>query len=141
MKYFILAIQKAFDFRSRSTRPEFWYYFLFNLIFAFVAMFIDRALGTTFKIDMGMGLGEQDLGYGYIYAIYGVAMLIPGLAVGVRRLHDAGKSGWMYLVGLIPLAGVIWLIVLWAKDSQPGENKWGPNPNGVPSVDGDLLRM
>jgi uncharacterized membrane protein YhaH (DUF805 family) len=68
-------------------------------------------------------------------------MLIPGLAVGVRRLHDAGKSGWMYLVGLIPLAGFIWLIVLWAKEGEPGENKWGPNPNNIPLVDGDLLRM
>jgi uncharacterized membrane protein YhaH (DUF805 family) len=141
MKYFILAFKKAFDFRSRSSRPEFWYFLLFNMIFAFVAMFIDRGLGTTFKMDMGMGLGEQDLGYGYVYLFYALAMFIPGLGVGVRRLHDVGKSGWMYLVGLIPLAGAIWLIVLWAKESAPGENKWGPNPNNVPLVEGDQLRM
>lgn len=141
MKYYILAIKKAFDFRSRSTQPEFWYFVLFNIIFAFAAMFIDRALGITFKMDMGLGLGEQDLGYGYIYLIYGLAMFIPGLATGVRRLHDVGKSGWMYLVILIPLAGAIWLIVLWAKESQPGENKWGTNPNNVSYDEGDLLRM
>jgi uncharacterized membrane protein YhaH (DUF805 family) len=139
MKYFILAFQKAFDFRSRSSRPEFWYFFLFNVIAYLVAMFIDRSLGTTFKFDAGFG--EQDLGYGYAYVLVALITLIPGLGVGVRRLHDVGKSGWMYLIGLIPLIGTIWLIVLWAKDSQPGENKWGPNPNGVPAIDGDLLRM
>jgi uncharacterized membrane protein YhaH (DUF805 family) len=141
MKYYILAIKKAFDFRSRSTRPEFWYFVLFYFIFAIVAMLIDKVLGTTFKMDLGLGAGEQDLGYGYIYPIYWLAMFIPGLSAGVRRLHDVGKSGWMYLVILIPLAGAIWLIVLWAKESQPGDNKWGPNPNNVPLVDGDLLRM
>lgn len=139
MKYFILAIKKAFDFRSRSTRPEYWYFFLFNIIFFIAAMIIDRVLGTTFKMDVGYG--EQDLGYGYVYVLFAVAMMIPGLSAGVRRLHDIGKSGWMMLVSLIPVAGTIWLIVLLAKDSQPGENKWGPNPNNVPLVDGDLLRM
>jgi uncharacterized membrane protein YhaH (DUF805 family) len=141
MKYFILAIKKAFDFKSRSSRPEFWYFFLFQFIFALAAMIIDRVLGTTFKLDMGLGAGEQDLGYGYVYLIYGLAILIPGLAAGVRRLHDVGKSGWMYLIALIPIAGGIWLIVLWAKEGEPGENKWGPNPNNIPLVDGDLLRM
>lgn len=141
MQYYLLAFKKAFDFRSRSSRPEFWYFFLFNFIFAIVASLIDRTLGSTFKIDMGMDLGEQDLGYGYVYAIYALVVLIPGLGVGVRRLHDVGKSGWMYLIALIPIIGGIWLIVLWAKDSQPGENKWGPNPKGVPAIDGDLLRM
>jgi len=141
MKYFILAFKKAFDFKSRSARPEFWYFVLFNLIFSFAAMFIDRQLGSTFKMDLGMEMGEQDLGYGYIYLLFGLATLIPGLALGVRRLHDVGKSGWMYLVGFIPLAGAIWLIVLWARESKPGENKWGPNPNNVPLIDGDLLRV
>ncbi|MCU0404735.1 MAG: DUF805 domain-containing protein [Chitinophagaceae bacterium] len=139
MKYFILAFQKAFDFRSRSTRPEYWYFVLFNIIFAIAAMIIDRVLGTTYSFDAGFG--EQDLGYGYVYTLYALAVLIPGLAAGVRRLHDVGKSGWMLLVALIPLIGAIWLIVLLVKDSQPGENKWGPNPKGVPSIDGDLLKM
>lgn len=54
--------------------------------------------------------------------------LIPALAVGVRRLHDIGKSGWMWLVGLIPLIGLIWLLVLFATNGNPGENKYGANP-------------
>jgi len=88
-----------------------------------------------------MGLAEQDLGYGYVYAIYVLMMLIPGLGVGVRRLHDVGKSGWMYLIALILLIGAIWHIILWAKDSQPGENKWGRNPKGVAAINGDLFRI
>jgi uncharacterized membrane protein YhaH (DUF805 family) len=55
-------------------------------------------------------------------------MFIPGLAVAVRRLHDVGKSGWMLLIGLIPLVGAIWLFVLMVTDSDPGENQYGPNP-------------
>jgi uncharacterized membrane protein YhaH (DUF805 family) len=57
--------------------------------------------------------------------------LVPSLAVGVRRLHDVGKSGWMLLVALIPLIGAIWLLILFCKDSQPKENKWGVNPKEI----------
>jgi uncharacterized membrane protein YhaH (DUF805 family) len=58
-------------------------------------------------------------------------MLIPGLAVGVRRLHDVGKSGWMFLIVLIPLIGGIWLLVLFCTDSQLENNKWGQNPKEI----------
>jgi len=59
--------------------------------------------------------------------IYSLAVLLPGLAVAVRRLHDVGKSGWMLFISLIPLVGTIWLIVLMVRDSEPLENKYGPN--------------
>jgi len=58
-------------------------------------------------------------------------MLVPGLAVGVRRLHDGGKSGWMMLISFIPLIGGIWFIVLMATDIDSGANKYGPNPKQV----------
>lgn len=67
---------------------------------------------------------------GLLYGLFCLAVLIPALAVGVRRLHDVGKSGWMMLVGLIPFVGGIWLLVLYCTDSQYGENQWGPNPKG-----------
>jgi uncharacterized membrane protein YhaH (DUF805 family) len=57
-----------------------------------------------------------------------LAVFIPGLAVLVRRLPDSGRSGWMVLITLIPLIGVIWMLVLLVTDSEPGTNKWGPNP-------------
>ena len=55
-------------------------------------------------------------------------MIIPSIAVGVRRLHDIGKSGWMMLVVFIPFVGAIWLLILFVMDSKPGANEYGPNP-------------
>ena len=58
----------------------------------------------------------------------GLAHFIPGLAVVVRRLHDVGKSGWFYLIALIPLIGIIWLLVLMCTDGDKGDNAYGPDP-------------
>jgi len=66
--------------------------------------------------------------YGVITGIYGLAMLIPGLAVSVRRLHDVNKSGWMILVALIPFVGAIWLLVLMIMEGTQGENSYGASP-------------
>lgn len=82
-------------------------------------------------IDNVAGTAEPTVGYGIFYGLYSLALLIPGLAVRVRRLHDIGKSGWMILVGLIPLIGAIWLIVLYATEGTPGENQYGPNPKVI----------
>jgi len=67
----------------------------------------------------------------YIRILYSLAIFIPSLAVGVRRLHDTGRSGWWLLISLIPLIGTIWLFILLVLDSNPGDNKYGPNPKGV----------
>ena len=104
-------------------------FFLFNFIFALVASILDRIMGTTFTMS---GI---NVGYGYIYLLYGLFTLLPSLAALVRRLHDIGKSGWFFLVCFIPIAGIIWLIVLLCKDSTPGPNKYGPNPKGIGNVD------
>ena len=60
--------------------------------------------------------------------LYSIAVFLPGMAVSVRRLHDIGKSGWLLLVGLIPIIGFLYLLVLYCHDSQPGTNQWGENP-------------
>jgi uncharacterized membrane protein YhaH (DUF805 family) len=118
MNYYKKAFQHYADFRGRARRSEYWYFVLFNFIFAIAAMLLDNLLGISFG----------GIGYGFIYLAYGLVTLVPGLAVMVRRLHDVGKSGWMFLVVLIPIIGAIWLLVLLFTDSVPGENKWGPNP-------------
>ncbi len=64
----------------------------------------------------------------FIRSLYGLAVLVPGLAVCVRRLHDIGKSGWWVLIGLVPVIGGIWLLVLMCLDGEPKENQWGANP-------------
>jgi uncharacterized membrane protein YhaH (DUF805 family) len=69
--------------------------------------------------------------FGALIFIYMLGSIVPSLAVLVRRLHDSGKSGWYYFVSLIPLAGPIWLLVLLATDSTPGDNEYGPNPKAL----------
>lgn len=123
MNWYLKVMRQYTDFNGRARRQEYWMFFLFNALFAIVAMLLDNVLGIAF--------GE--IGYGPLYMIYGLITLIPGLAVLVRRLHDVGKSGWMFLVVLIPIVGAIWLLVLLVTDSKPGENEYGPNPKEVPA--------
>lgn len=123
MKWYLKVLSNYATFTGRARRSEFWFFVLFNMIFGIVAMVLDNVFGSTFEMGYGMSLP-----YGYIYVLYTLAVLIPGLAVVVRRLHDVGKSGWMYFIVLIPLIGAIWLLVLLATDSKPGTNKWGENP-------------
>jgi uncharacterized membrane protein YhaH (DUF805 family) len=122
MNYYLKVLQNYATFSGRARRSEFWYFALFNLIFAILAMVLDNVLGTTFN------RGGFEMPYGYIYLLYVLATFIPALAVTVRRLHDVGKSGWMYLIILIPIIGGIWVLVLFFRDSNTESNKWGENP-------------
>jgi uncharacterized membrane protein YhaH (DUF805 family) len=123
MNWYLKVLKQYADFSGRARRKEFWMFSLFNLIFAIVAMMLDYVLGTTFDGPYG-----QSSNHGWLYPIYCLVIFIPGLAVGVRRLHDIGKSGWNYFIALIPLVGPIMLLVWTCEDSQAGENKWGTNP-------------
>lgn len=133
MNYYLKVLKEYANFKGRARRSEYWYFVLFNLIFAFIAMGLDNLIGSTFTFDSSAGV--IDLPYGYIYLLYLLAIIIPGLAVTVRRLHDVGKSGWFYFIIFIPLIGAIWLLILSLTDSQFGENKWGPNPKGMGNHD------
>ncbi len=121
MNWYLHVLKQYAVFSGRARRTEYWMFFLFNLIFGVVAFFLDKITG----------LAHGTYGYGPIYGIYMLAMIIPGLAVSVRRLHDVGKSGWMILIGLIPLVGAIWLLVLFLTAGNVGENKYGPDPKAV----------
>ena len=118
MNWYLLVLQKYADFNGRARRKEYWMFALFNIIFSVGAILLDNLLGFAF-----MGIG-----YGFIYLLYALAVLIPGLAVTVRRLHDTGKSGWMVLIAFIPFVGAIWLLVLMLIDGTPGSNEYGPSP-------------
>ncbi|MCH4294971.1 DUF805 domain-containing protein [Shewanella sp. 3B26] len=113
MEYFIGALKKYADFTGRARRKEYWMFVLFYLIFYVVTIGIDMALGTTF-----------------IAAIFSLGLLLPSLAIGARRLHDTGRSGWWQLIGFIPLIGAIVLIVFYCQDSQD-ENDYGANPKAL----------
>jgi uncharacterized membrane protein YhaH (DUF805 family) len=121
MNYYIKVLQNYATFSGRARRSEYWYFALFNMIFAIVAIVLDNILGIAI----------EGVGYGPIYGLYLLAVLLPSLSVTVRRLHDVGKSGWMSLIVLIPIIGAIWLLVLFFTDSQQGTNKWGENPKEI----------
>lgn len=129
MKHYINAISNYSNFSGRARRSEYWYFILFNIIFGVAAVILDNLLGSTFNIDIP-GADSMPLPYGYIYLAYSVFVFLPAIAVWVRRLHDVGKSGWFLLIVFIPVIGGIWLLILALQDSQPGENKYGPNPKG-----------
>jgi uncharacterized membrane protein YhaH (DUF805 family) len=112
MNWYLKCLKQYADFSGRARRKEYWMFFLFNLIFGVVANVLDFALG----VDGVFGL------------LYLLGLLIPGLAVTVRRLHDIDKSGWWIFIALIPLIGGIWLLVLVATDSSAGKNQYGENP-------------
>lgn len=133
MNYYLNALRNYALFSGRARRSEYWYFALFNLIFLIVAMVLDHALGSSFTINTLSG--PVALPYGYCYLAYSLVVLIPGLAVLVRRLHDVGKSGWFFLICLIPIVGAIWLLVLLFTDSHEGPNKYGLNPKGIGNHD------
>jgi uncharacterized membrane protein YhaH (DUF805 family) len=121
MNWYLAVLKNYAGFSGRARRKEYWMFTLFNFIFLIIAMIIDNVVNTT--------VGE--LPYGLFYSLYAIAVLIPGLAVAVRRLHDVGKSGWMILIALIPIIGAIWLLVLMVTDSNPGDNEYGVNPKDI----------
>ena len=112
MNWYLEVLKKYAVFTGRARRKEYWMFVLFYLIIAFVLAIIDAVIGTG----------------ALLYGLYALALLIPNIAVAVRRLHDTGRSGWFLLIGLIPLIGAIVLIVFFVQDSQPGDNQYGPNP-------------
>ncbi len=114
------GLQKYADFGTRSSRSEYWFWVL-GIFIGYVALFILSAL-----------LGWIGLGFigAIIYAIFMLGIIVPSLAVTVRRLHDVGRSGWFVLLSLIPIVGFIILLVWEVTAGQPEENQWGPNPLG-----------
>ena len=109
------AVQSVFSqyvgFSGRARRSEYWYFFLFNVLVSIVFSIIDAVIGS------------QVLGI-----IVSLALLLPGLAVTLRRLHDTDRTGWWIWIAIIPIVGVIVLIVFLCKDSDPGANKYGQSP-------------
>lgn len=116
MQWYLKVLQNYVGFSGRARRTEFWMFILFNFLAAFVLGILDRILG----------LG------GFLGGLYALAVLLPTIALWVRRLHDTGKSGLWLLIALIPAVGVIVLLVFACLDSEPAANQYGPNPKTGP---------
>ena len=121
MNWYLQVLKKYAVFSGRARRKEYWMFTLVSTIFSIIAMIIDNILGASIE---GTGLGIFNI-------LYSLAVLTPSYVVLVRRLHDVGKSGWMILIGLIPIIGPILVLVLTVTDSNPDENKYGPNPKEI----------
>lgn len=120
MNWYLDVLKKYAVFSGRARRKEFWMFALFNFIIGFVLGIIDGVLGLT----MEGGLGILGL-------LYSLAVLIPGIAVTIRRLHDTDRSGAWLLLIFVPVIGWIALFVFYVLDGTPGENRFGSNPKGV----------
>jgi uncharacterized membrane protein YhaH (DUF805 family) len=124
---FVEAVRAGFNnyanFSGRAMRSEYWWWVVFVWIAGFVANIIDSALGWRVYETTVNGIQQ---GSGPIAAIVGLALLIPGLAVAVRRLHDTSRSGWWLLLVIIPVIGWIVLIFFFATSGTPGANRFGP---------------
>lgn len=118
MDWYLKVLKQYADFNGRARRKEYWMFVLFNVIFEIVAWILDLILGT----------------YLVIITIYGLAILIPAIAVTVRRLHDTGKSGWWILIDFVPVIGFIWLIILLVQEGTHGPNEYGPDPKASENI-------
>lgn len=112
MEWYLTVLRKYVDFSGRARRKEYWIFFLISFLASVVLQFV----GSLFNAG------------GMLSGLYSLAVLLPGVAVSIRRLHDTSRSGWMALLGLIPFVGWIILLVFAAQDSTPGTNQYGPNP-------------
>ena len=117
------------DFKGRSRRSEYWYVQLFLVVTNLAVAGIDLALMDG-DVDRFIANG----GGGIVGLIWIFATIVPALAVLIRRLHDAGKTGWWALVGFIPFVGAIVLLLFTVTDSSPGENKYGTSPKASSSL-------
>jgi len=117
MQWYLQVLRNYTQFNGRSRRSEYWHFMLVNLIVAVVLGFTDGVL-------------RKIIGFGMFGLVYGLAVLVPGIAVSIRRLHDTDRSGWWLLLAFVPLVG---LVLLWfmAQDSDAGTNRYGQNPKLV----------
>jgi len=107
MEWYLKVVKENYaNFDGRARRKEYWMFVLFNVIISTILSMIEPT----------------------VYLIYVLAILVPSIAVGVRRLHDVGKSGWFMFIALVPIIGGIWLLILACTDGDSGDNEYGSNP-------------
>jgi uncharacterized membrane protein YhaH (DUF805 family) len=117
MTWFLAAVRKYAVSRGRARRREYWMFVLVSLVLCFVLALLAAMAGV-----------DSDQGATLVWLAYMAVLLLPGLAVSVRRLHDTGRSGWWVLVGIVPLLGALVLFVFHVQDGEPGENRYGRSP-------------
>lgn len=118
MSWYLAVLKKYAVFSGRARRKEYWMFVLFNILVSILFLVVDMVIGTF----------SQDLGMGLLNGLYTLAVLLPGIGVTIRRLHDTGRSGWWILTALIPCVGPIVLLVFGLMEGNPDTNQYGPSP-------------
>lgn len=118
MEWATLPLKKYADFTGRARRKEYWMFTLLVIAASVVIGMVEGILGLSGTLAM----------YGPLSLLFMLAILIPSIAVGVRRLHDTNRSGWWMLIGLIPIVGSIVLLVFFVLEGTRGPNAYGPDP-------------
>lgn len=121
MNYYLSVLKKYAVFSGRARRAEYWYFYLFNIIIGFALLLIITIITSFIEGMTEINSGSDGSLMAGIYQIYQLAVLIPSLAVGVRRMHDVNKSGWFILIP-------IYNFILAVSDGTKGDNKYGPDP-------------
>ena len=125
MDWYFAVLEKYAVFDGRARRKEYWMFTLFHVL-------IILALSVVSGVTEGITTTVVTV----VIVLYALATIIPTIAVSVRRLHDTGRSGWWYLISLVPVIGGIVFLIFMILDSDPGDNEYGPNPKAgeFPSV-------
>ena len=135
MNWYVKALKQYVDFSGRARRREYWMFVLVNLVIVIVLSLIDTLLGTGgFRATAGGGSFYAANSLGLLSGLYTLAVLLPSIAVTVRRLHDTDRSGWWILLGFIPIVGGIILLVFYVLEGTRGPNRFGPDPKAVAST-------
>lgn len=116
MEQYLSTFKKYVEFDGRATRSEYWTFVLVNMVIGSLLGMISPMVGDS---------------SGLLGSLFSLLVFLPSVAVGVRRLHDLGKSGWMMLLMLLPVIGWLWLLILFVLAGQAGENAYGPDPKGA----------
>jgi len=119
MKWYLEVLRKYAVFSGRAGRAEYWMFALINVLISIAIAAVDVALGFQ--------------GGATLSSLYSIAVLLPGLGVSVRRLHDIGRTGWWILLAFVPIVGWVVLLVFMASQGQSEENEYGPTPSAVPA--------
>lgn len=126
MHWYLKVFKQYFDFSGRARRKEFWMFYLFHFLIIFLITFLSFFLTSDIYEDH-----ETNWVYVPIICTYLLVSLIPSISLTVRRLHDTGKSGWWYLIVMIPYIGWFIMTILTCMEGQSKPNKWGNNPKGI----------
>lgn len=119
MNAMLIPLTRYAQFDGRASRKEYWMFQLF-VVLAIMVGYAGMGIGAAMESNVVMGL------FGVLVGLFSLAVLVPSIAVGIRRLHDIDKSGWFLLVALIPLVGGIILLIFNVMPGTPGENRFGP---------------